>query len=114
MKKNFDFKQIGRRMPYSVPEDFFNEMEKNILAETTEREKTARPRHRTMMRRLVAAITTIAAAVMLIVVFNHTSKPAASKIDGFSDVEQAFAQLNSADQAYIIQVYQDDIFLNEQ
>lgn len=114
MKKNFDFKQIGRRMPYSVPEDFFNEMEKNILAATTERKITSKPQRHTMIRRLVAAITTMAAAVMLIVAFNHTSKPAASKTDGFSDVEQAFAQLNSADQAYIIQVYQDDIFLNEQ
>lgn len=114
MKKDFDFKQTGRRMPYSVPEDFFNEMEKNILAETTERKITSRQQRHTMMRRLVAAITTVAAAVMLIVAFNHTSKPAASKTDGLSDVEQAFAQLNSADQAYIIQVYQDDIFLNEQ
>lgn len=27
----FDFDQVGKRMPYSTPEEFFKEMEANIL-----------------------------------------------------------------------------------
>ena len=31
MKQTFDFKQIGKRMPYRVPNGFFQEMEYNVL-----------------------------------------------------------------------------------
>ena len=27
----FDFKQVGKRMPYTTPDGFFKDMEKNIL-----------------------------------------------------------------------------------
>jgi len=31
MDTKFDFKQVGKRMPYTTPDDFFRDMEKNIL-----------------------------------------------------------------------------------
>ena len=31
MDKNFDFNQVGKRMPYSTPDDFFAKMQSNIL-----------------------------------------------------------------------------------
>lgn len=33
MEKDFDFRQIGKRMPYKTPEGFFDEMETNIWKE---------------------------------------------------------------------------------
>ena len=35
MKQTFDFKQIGKRMPYRVPNGFFQEMERNVLEAAT-------------------------------------------------------------------------------
>ena len=32
--------------------------------------------------------------------------------NGIQEVDQAFAQLSSADQAYLLSVYQEDVFLN--
>ena len=29
--EKFDFDKVGKRMPYSTPEDFFKDMETNIL-----------------------------------------------------------------------------------
>ena len=31
MDKNFDFNQVGKRMPYSTPDDFFAKMQNDIL-----------------------------------------------------------------------------------
>lgn len=31
MDKNFDFNQVGKRMPYSTPDDFFAKMQSDIL-----------------------------------------------------------------------------------
>lgn len=33
MKADFDFDKVGKRMPYTVPDDFFTEMENNIWKE---------------------------------------------------------------------------------
>ncbi|WP_243345449.1 hypothetical protein [Parabacteroides sp. FAFU027] len=33
MKEDFDFKNIGKRMPYEVPDDFFEETSEKIMAE---------------------------------------------------------------------------------
>ena len=35
------------------------------------------------------------------------------RVCGMDDVEQAFAELSSADQAYLLEVYDEDIFLNQ-
>ena len=37
----------------------------------------------------------------------------AKRVCGMDDVEQAFAELSSADQAYLLEVYDEDIFLNQ-
>ncbi len=37
MKEEFDFKQIGKKMPYQVPENFFEHIPGNIIAENRRR-----------------------------------------------------------------------------
>ena len=32
----FNFNQVGKQMPYNVPENFFDRLEENILAQTKE------------------------------------------------------------------------------
>lgn len=111
MEKNFDFNKIGKRMPYTVPDGFFDELEQNVMLKAGIGQTETVRRKRPLMRVVITALTSAVAAVALFVVFNAGfSKEATVEFD---DVEQAFAQLSSDDQAYMLQVYQEDIFLND-
>lgn len=111
MNTDFNFDKIGKRLPYSVPENFFSTMEETVLKEAGTTTSTEVKRRRPLMRVLFASVA--AAAVALLLVFNHGISGKQPASNSFNDVEQAFVQLNSADQDYMIEVYQNDIFLNE-
>jgi len=110
MEKDFDFNRIGKRMPYRTPEGFLDEMEANIWKEVqgglppTYKRKTYR-------LRIFATSLAVAASIALLLVFSPVSHKGQS--DSFSKVEQAFANLSREDQAYMLSVYQEDLFMNE-
>lgn len=111
MEANFDFKKTGKRIPYTIPEDFFNEMEDKIWKEVSKESTVDTRRKVSYMRVAIKTVTTIAAIVALLVVFNtHYPKNYAGSI---LNVELAFSELSNEDQAYLLEVYQDDIFINE-
>ncbi len=119
----FDFNHIGKRMPYTTPDGFFDQLEDNIWKEVKndcqEKEngntvvmKTRQARRKSaktylLIRSFIAVAASI--ALLLIVHMNF------SKTDSVSanDVDQAFSQLTTDDQAYLLSVYQDDVFINE-
>lgn len=118
--EKFDFGKVGKRMPYSTPDDFFKDMEANIL-EQVKNDKPApvriQSKKRPLMKVIWAAAMAVAASVAVLLVLNidfsapHSSLP--SQVDNeMQAVDQAFAQLSSADQAYLLSVYQEDVFLN--
>ena len=116
MDKNFDFNQVGKRMPYSTSDDFFAKMQSDILdaIQDMPQKNTEIKTNRRTVRKWLWPVSLSAAAVAAMFVINiHVSVPdtptAASDIQ---DVEQAFAQLSEGDQAYILDVYQDDVFIN--
>lgn len=110
MEKDFDFNQIGKCMPYRTPGGFLDEMEANIWKEIqgglpkTHKRKTYR-------LRIFAAALAVAASIALLFVFSPVSHQ--KQTDSFSKVEQAFANLSQEDQAYMLAVYQEDLFMNE-
>ena len=130
----FDFKQVGRRMPYTTPDGFFKDMEKNILETVKDDTPQAvkiqpqsvkvQPKKRPVFKMIWAAAIAVAASVAVLLVLNidfstadsslassHSSQPSQAKSD-LEQVDQAFAQLSEADQAYLLDVYQEDVFLN--
>ena len=117
----FDFDQAGKRMPYSTPEGFFKEMEANIL-EQVKNDKPApvriQPKKRSLRKVIWTAAIAVAASVAVLLVLNidfaapHSSLPSQADNE-MQAVDQAFAQLSSADQAYLLNVYQEDVFLDE-
>ena len=117
----FDFDQVGKRMPYSTPEGFFKEMEANIL-EQVKNDKPApvriQPKKRSLRKVIWTAAIAVAASVAVLLVLNidfmapHSSLPSQAGNE-LQAVDQAFAQLSSADQAYLLNVYQEDVFLDE-
>ena len=129
----FDFKQVGRRMPYTTPDGFFKDMEKNILEAVKDDSPQAvkiQPKKRPVFKMIWAAAIAVAASVAVLLVLNidfsatdsslamhsslvssHSSQPSQAKSE-LEQVDQAFAQLSEADQAYLLDVYQEDVFLN--
>ena len=119
--EKFDFGKAGKRMPYSTPEGFFKEMEANILEQVKDdKPKPVRvqPKKRPLIRGIWAAAMAVAASVAVLLILNidfaapHSSLPSQAD-NGIQAVDQAFAQLSSADQAYLLNVYQEDVFLDE-
>ena len=119
--EKFNFSKVGKRMPYSTPDDFFKDMEANILEQVKDdKPKPVRiqPKKRPLMKVIWAAAMAVAASVAVLLVLNidfaapHSSLPSQADKE-MQAVDQAFAQLSSTDQAYLLDVYQEDVFLDE-
>lgn len=117
----FDFDQVGKRMPYSTPEGFFKEMAANILEQVKDDKQVPvrrQPKKRPLMKVIWTAAMAVAASVAVLLVLNIDFMAPRSSLPSQADnemqaVDQAFAQLSSADQAYLLNVYQEDVFLDE-
>lgn len=120
MDTNFDLGKVGKRMPYSTPEGFFKEMEANILEQVkNDKPQPVRiqPKKRPLMKVIWTAAMAVAASVAVLLVLNidfsaSSSQPSQAGNE-IQAVDQAFAQLSSADQDYLLNVYQEDVFLDE-
>ena len=117
----FNFDQVGKRMPYSTPDDFFKDMEANILEQVKDDKQVPVRRQlkkQPLMKVIWTAAIAVAASVAVLLVLNidfaapHSSLPSQADNE-MQAVDQAFAQLSSADQAYLLNVYQEDVFLDE-
>lgn len=110
-----DFNKTEKRMPYKVPEHFFEEMEKNIWNEVKQlppaaaTEKRIRPK-RTARIKYIA--TAAAAAAVVLLVLNIRSAGELPESDS-PTIENAFDMLSQDDQSYLLNVYQNDIFMNQ-
>ena len=106
MEKKFDFNSMGKRMPYKTPEGFLDEMEANVWKEV-QHELPQTHKRTTFRLRVFAGAMAVAASIALLLVFNPF------QTGNFSHVERAFANLTEEDQAYMLAVYQEDIFMNQ-
>lgn len=120
MDKNFDFTQIGKRMPYSTPNDFFATMEANIIerAKGVCQEKQEKPTKTSNIRRYLLPICTSAAAIVaFFVVDSYFLSPQSATVSPSTNdiqaVEQAFCNMSVSDQAELLAIYQEDIFIND-
>ena len=114
MKKTFDFKRVGRRMPYEVPTDFFDEFSRSVedrlsreqsaavLAPSVVASAATGRRRKTIVRRL---------ALFFLVRLTWTAPQPAE--GDFEYVATAYSHLSEADQALFVQLYEDDVFMDE-
>ena len=105
MEERFDFNRMGKRMPYTAPEGFLTEIEKNVW-EIVKSEVMPKSKHNYRLLYTVLG-GVIAASVAILIV---SDSPATSD---FAKIEQAFSDLSSMDQAYLLTVFQNDLFINE-
>lgn len=110
MEHQFDFDNIGKRMPYSVPEGFFDDMERQILARNLSQSHPRRHRSMTLRRSIAGLLAAAVVTGLVVMIGGRWSAPSTTD---YAHVEQAFDNLSNDDQTYLLSVYQEDIFINE-
>ena len=100
-------------MPYNVPDSFFDQLEEDVMQEV--KVETTQPKSRKKAHIINSAIAVAATLALFFVVCATLpqSEPVLASADDFASVEQAFGQLSTDDQDFLIQVYEeDDLFIN--
>ena len=109
MEQNYDFSKIGKQMPYTVPDGFFDQLEENVMNEV--KAQPARKKA-TVLRMAIRAAIAIAACIALFLVVKKVLPQDNDTItDDFENVELAFNNLSTEDQDYLLDVYQEELFL---
>ena len=116
MNNRIDIDRIGKRMPYTTPDNFFSELEQNVrhelggVVDNTSYPNSIHKRHLLMRPIAIKALTTAAAAVLLVICgvlyLQHRDQ-------GYTAIDDAFEQLDPNDQMMIMEGFYDDIFINE-
>ena len=114
MEKIFYFEQVGKRMPYTVPDGFFDKMEEDVMLDV--KAETAQPKRRKKAIKIaIRSAIAVAAAIALFFVVRSTlpkSEPVLASADDFASVELAFNHLSADDQDFLIVVYEDEDYIN--
>ena len=112
MNKEFDFDKMGKRVPYTTPDGFFDKLEEDIWKEVKDDYLGTTPAKKShKLRILMRCALALAASVVIAFIINmNFAKQDTATIN---DVDQAFSQLTTDDQAYLLNVYQDDVFINK-
>jgi len=120
MEQNYDFSRIGKQMPYTVPDGFFDQLEEHVIKEWKENavqaEKsgnTGKPGKTATIRMAIRAAIAIAACIALFLVVKKVLPQGNDTVaDDFDSVELAFNNLSTEDQDYLIEVYQEELILD--
>ena len=113
MEQNYDFSKIGKQMPYTVPDGFFDKLEENVMNEVKAQSvrKKATALRMALRMAIRAAIAVAACIALFLVVKKVLPQGQYTTTDDFENVELAFNNLSTEDQDYLLEVYQEDIFL---
>ena len=111
--KQFDFELVGKRMPYNVPDGFFDKFETDVMKDVRGQKDDVRggANSKKALRIVLRAAMVVAAAVALFLVVQPLLPK--NNTDDFESVELAFNNLSTEDQEFLIQIYEeDDLFMN--
>lgn len=114
MEHKFEFNNIGKRMPYTVPDHFFENLEQQTLARIDNNGAMLIAAHRpaAAWRLIIRSLTAAAAVVAIIFCVAHFAPSKSTKLN--TSVEQAFAELSISDQEYLIDTYNDVTYISDQ
>lgn len=124
MDKGFDFESVGKRMPYNVPDGFFDCFEKNMLERIESGQADAvadgscrMKKGKTDKARVVALFSLVASAaavvLLLLAVWNYTPGQNAAT-DYLANMETAYNNLTDEEQDFLLSIYEDDLFYNDE
>ena len=119
--------KLNKRLPYSVPDGFFDVMEDNVMAkikadaginvggdkaDTQMRDKQYRKTTK-HTRTISLSILAMAASLLLLFTIFSQSTKTVQQTNGMESIDKAFSQLNTDDQAFLMEIYDDDMLLDD-
>ena len=111
MEQNYDFSKIGKQMPYTVPDSFFDQLEERVMSEVVKAQPTKKKTN--VVRMAIRAAIAIAACIALFLVVKKVLPQNDNTLtDDFDSVELAFNNLSADDQDYLLEVYQEELILD--
>ena len=110
MEQNYDFNSVGKKMPYTVPDGFFDQLEEQVMnevkAEPAKEKKSGKAK---TIRIAIRTLLAVAACVALFLIVKKVLPQGDDTItDDFTSVELAFNNLSTEDQDYLLEVYQEE------
>lgn len=127
MDKQFNFEQVGKRMPYNVPDGVFDQLEQNVMAEVQlDNAATEKPKQKARTVKMATrTILAAAAAVALFFVVIKNLPNDDTQADTFAiashtptfrweNVELAYNNLSPEDQEYLMEIYEEDVFMMDE
>ena len=111
MEQNFDFSKIGKQMPYTVPDDFFEKLEENVMKEV-KAQPAKKNKAKTIRMAIRAALAVAACLALFLIVKKNLPQGNGTITDDFDNVELAFNNLSTEDQDYLLEVYQEEQFMD--
>ncbi|GHV02105.1 hypothetical protein FACS1894159_10710 [Bacteroidia bacterium] len=110
MKPEFDFDMVGKRLPYSVPEGFFEASSRRAL-EAVERHR----RRRRLRTVLLAPVGIAAAAAVALGLFLSTPdvNPVAGEADQYTAIDRFVGSLSDQEVLELDKALSTDYFLSE-
>lgn len=112
-KNGFSFEAAGKKMPYRVPDGFFEQLGDSIISRCEAEAAAAGTSTRPAPGRLTwRAAWTIAASTAAAVIVAVTLALPRSETTTPMSVEQAFENLSAADQDYILDTFSNDMIID--
>ena len=102
-----DLENMGKKMPYTVPEGFFDAMEERLMQEAAPKKTKSKTRNVVLWTSLA-----VAASLALLLVLRqgwHNTED-----ESFKQVEMAFNQLSDSDQELMLEYYDEIDYLDNE
>lgn len=121
--------KLNKRLPYSVPDGFFDVMEANVMAkikadaeagtsvgdDKADTQMWDKRYRKTIKRTRAISLSLLAMAASLLLLFTILPKSTktAQQTNDMESIDKAFSQLSTDDQTFLMEVYDDDMFLDD-
>lgn len=110
MRQRIKLDNIGKRLPYTVPDNFFSKVEECIIKRYRE-DKAVNADERVFRGKLYLKTVVSVAAAILVFAFIELHIYNKKNME-YSKIENAFCSLDNDDQRFLLEVYNEDIFFN--
>ncbi len=108
MTQSFDFDNIGKRLPYTMPSETFSNVEANVFAVL---ERDMRTKKTRLLIRWCSFIGIAAACAAFILIVKPTASVQDNKL---KQIDIAYANLSESDKDFLIEIYNEDLFMNQE
>lgn len=121
--------KLNKRLPYSVPDGFFDVMEANVMAkikadaeagtsvgdDKADTQMWDKRYRKTIKHTRAISLSFLAMAASLLLLFTILPKSTktAQQTNDLESIDKAFSQLSTDDQTFLMEVYDDDMFLDD-